>query len=110
MIKDFIAITTNKGLTFIKNSVIIYCLSAGSYTYIYLEDGRKLMVSKNLKEVSAMLDYHHFVRIHNSHLINLYHTCGFINNGKNCVQMSNGEELAVARNRKKDFLELFVKL
>ncbi len=105
-----IAITTNTGLTFVRRSEIIYCLSDGSYTHIYLEGGQKLTVSKNLKEVTATLNDDQFVRIHNSHLINLNHTCNFINNSHNCVVMSNGEELAVARNRKKEFLELFTKL
>ena len=105
-----IAITTNTGLNFILRSEIMYCLSDGSYTHIYLEGGRKLTVSKNLKEVTAILQDDEFVRIHNSHLINLNHTCNFINNGYNYVIMSNGEELAVARNRKKDFLDLFTKL
>ncbi len=105
-----IAITTTTGLNFILRSEIMYCLSEGSYTHLYLEGGRKLTVSKNLKEVTAILEDDEFVRIHNSHLINLNHTSSFINNRHNCVEMSNGEELAVARNRKKAFLELFTKL
>ncbi|MEM6319534.1 MAG: LytTR family DNA-binding domain-containing protein [Bacteroidota bacterium] len=110
MQKEFIAVTTNTGLTFIKRSAIMYCLSDGAYTNIYLEGGGKLTVSKNLKEVKNTLDDHRFVRIHHSHLINLDHTRHFINNGYNCVRMSNGEELAVSRNRKKEFLEGFVRL
>lgn len=110
MSRNHIAITTNTGLTFIQRAEIMYCLSDGSYAHIYLEGGRKLTVSKNLKEVTATLNDERFVRIHNSHLINLDHIHSFINNNYNCVKMSNGEELAVARNRKKEFLELFTKL
>lgn len=110
MSRNHIAITTNTGLSFITLTEIMYCLSDGSYTHIYLEGGRKLTVSKNLKEVTATLNNETFVRIHNSHLINLDHVRSFINNNYNCVKMSNGEELAVARNRKKEFLELFTKL
>ena len=110
MSRKTIAITTNTGLTFIDQSEIMYCLSDGSYAHIYLVGGRKLTVSKNLKEVASTLDSERFYRIHNSHLINLDHTHSFINNNYNCVKMSNGEELVVARNRKKAFLELFVKL
>ena len=110
MRKDFIAITTNTGLSFIKRTEIMYCLSDGSYTHIYLVGGRKLTVSKNLKEVETTLSDEDFVRIHNSHLINLEHTCSYLNNNYNCVKMSNGEELAVERNRKKGFLEMFTKL
>lgn len=110
MKKEYLAITTNTGLNFIRRSEIMYCLSDGSYTNIHLEGGRKLTVSKNLKEVESTLTDSQFVRIHNSHLINLAHAIGYINNGHNCVQMNNGEELAVARNRKKDFLALFDRL
>lgn len=110
MRKDYLAITTNTGLIFLKRTDIMYCLSDGSYCHIYLVGGRKLTVSKNLKEVEATLADACFFRIHHSHLINLDHVRSFINNNHNCVKMSNGEELAVARNRKKGFLELFTKL
>ncbi len=110
MKKEYLAITTNTGLNFINRSEIMYCLSDGSYTHVYLEEGCKFTVSKNLKEVENTLSDPQFVRIHNSHLINLSHAVGYINNGHNCVQMSNGEELAVARNRKKEFLNLFDRL
>lgn len=110
MNKKNLAISTQNGLVFIKRTDLLYCLSEGAYSHLYLQDGRKLIVSKNLKEVENILADPQFVRIHNSHLINLSHTTNFTNNGVNCVTMSNGEELAVARNRKKGFLELFAKL
>ena len=110
MKKNYIAITTTTGLTIVKRSEIMYCLSDGAYAHIHLVGGRKMLVSKNLKEVTDSLNDDHFIRIHHSHLINLEHTTKFINNGINCVIMSNGEELAVARNRKKEFLDLFTKL
>lgn len=110
MRKENIAITTTLGLTFIDRSEILYCLSDGSYTHIYLEGGRKITVSKNLKEVASTLADNRFFRIHHSHLINLDHAVSYINNGYNCVKMRNGEELAVARNRKKDFFERFVRI
>ncbi|MEM1121769.1 MAG: LytTR family DNA-binding domain-containing protein [Bacteroidota bacterium] len=110
MKKQFIAITSTTGLTFINRSDVMYCLSDGSYTHIYLADGRKLTVSKNLKDVTASLNDDHFFRIHHSHLINIDCAHSFINGTQNCVRMYNGEELPVARNRKKAFLELFTRL
>lgn len=105
-----IAITSRTGLTFIRRTEIMYCLSDGSYAHLHLAGGRKLTVSKNLKEVEVLLGDDAFFRIHNSHLVNIDYVRSFINSSHNCVKMSNGEELAVARNRKKDFLELFVRL
>lgn len=110
MEKKYLAITSNTGLNFIKRDEIMYCLSDGAYTQIHLESGRKITISKNLKEVENTLSDPQFVRIHNSHVINLNYAVGYINNGHNCVQLSNGEELAVARNRKKDLIDSFTKL
>ncbi|MEM1121009.1 MAG: LytTR family DNA-binding domain-containing protein [Bacteroidota bacterium] len=110
MKREHLAITTTTGLIFIKRSAVLYCCSDGAYTNIYVQGGRKLTVSKNLKEVEAALATDLFIRIHNSHLINLDHAVGYINNNYNCVKMSNGEELAVSRNRKKELMECFVKI
>ena len=108
--KEHLAITTTTGLTFVKRSELLYCCSDGAYTNIYLIGGRKLTVSKNLKEVEATLSDELFIRVHNSHLINLDHAIGYINNSYNCIKMSNGEELAVSRNRKKELMGCFVKI
>lgn len=110
MRKEHLAITTTTGLTFVKRKEVLYCCSDGAYTKIYLAGGRKLTVSKNLKEVETSLNDEEFIRIHNSHLINLNHAVGYINNSYNCVKMSNGEELAVSRNKKKDLMECFTKI
>ncbi len=105
-----VALTTSTGLVFVKRTDILYCLSEGAYTHIYLEGGRKITVSKNLKEVEKSLKEYFFVRIHHSHLINLKHIIRFVNDNHSCVFMSNGEELCVSRNRKKEFLDRFVKI
>lgn len=110
MPKPHIAITARTGLIFVKRADVLYCCSEGAYTNIYLEGGRKLTVSKNLKEVEATLQDEQFVRIHASHLVNLDHTVGYINNNHNCVKMSNGEELNVARSRKQELMDCFVRI
>jgi len=110
MPKSHLAITARTGLLFIKRAEILYCCSEGAYTHIYLEGGRKLTVSKNLKEVEATLQDEQFVRIHASHLVNLDHAVGYINNSYNCVKMSNGEELSVARSRKQELMDCFVRI
>lgn len=110
MKKELLAITTSTGFILVEKSAILYCLSDGSYAHIHLEDGQKLTVSKNLKEVEALLADDCFFRIHHSHLVNLNHVISYLNISHNCVQMRNGEELGVARNRKKAFLELFTRI
>jgi len=64
MRKEHLAITTTTGLTFVKRTEVLYCCSDGAYTNIYLIGGRKLTVSKNLKEVEATLSDELFIRVH----------------------------------------------
>lgn len=110
MKKNHLAITASTGITFVKRTDVLYCCSEGAYTTIYLDGGKKLTVSKNLKEVQAKLEDALFIRIHASHLINLDHTVGYLNNNYNCVKMSNGEELNVARSRKQELMDCFTRI
>ncbi len=97
-------------MTFIKRADVLYCSSEGAYTSIFLDNGNKLTVSKNLKEVQSALQDEQFVRIHASHLINLAHTIGYFNHNDNCVKMRNGKKLSVARSRKQALMDCFVRL
>ncbi len=105
-----VALTTSTGLVFVKKTDILYCLAENSYTNVYLKGGRKVTVSKHLKKVEQALPSGTFVRIHDSHLINLQHLVRYVNDNHSCVLMSNGEELGVSRNKRKEFLQRFVKI
>jgi two-component system LytT family response regulator len=105
-----VALSTSTGLIFVKKTDILYCLAENSYTNVYLKGGRKVTISKHLKRVSEALPNNIFVRIHDSNLINLQHIVRFVNDNHSCVLMSNGEELSVSRNKKRDFLQRFVKI
>lgn len=52
-------------------SDIIRFESDGSYTTVYLNDGKKIMVSRLLKEFDEMLTPSGFARPHQSHLVNI---------------------------------------
>lgn len=110
MKKRHLAITTTTALIFVNKDEVLYCCGDGSYTNIYLEGGRKVTVSKHLKEIETALNDDAFVRVHNSHLININNAAAYVNSNYNCVKMKNGEELSVSRNRKKDLMERFIKI
>jgi two-component system, LytTR family, response regulator len=50
---------------------IIRCEAEGGYTTFFLKGGKKIIISKNLKEYEEILKYESFIRTHNSHLVNL---------------------------------------
>lgn len=50
---------------------IVRFQAVGSYTEVYLKDGRKIVVSRLLKEFDELLSANGFLRVHQSHLINV---------------------------------------
>lgn len=106
--KDFsqkkIGIPTSEGLLFIKVINIIRCEADGSYTQIYLMDGHKITVSRILKEYEELLKDYNFVRVHQSHLINLEHIKKYISAKGGQVVMINDSIVGVSRNYKERFL------
>ena len=66
-----IILKTSEDIFILKIEDIVRCESDGGYTTFYSDDGKKIMVSKNLKEYESLLKEHHFIRTHNSHLVNL---------------------------------------
>ncbi len=55
----------------VQTSDIIRMESEGSYTTIFLNDGKKVIVSKLIKDFEEMLSENGFIRVHQSHLINV---------------------------------------
>lgn len=82
---------------------IVRCQSDNNYTIFYLEDGRKLMVSRTLKEYERLFDDQHFFRVHQSHLINLDFFSRYEKRDGGIVFMKEGSKIPVA-SRKKDAL------
>jgi len=102
--KKRITINTDGKLLFLDIDNIIYVESDGNYSTIYLQNQKKIVVTKKLKEVDAILPEHHFFRIHNSYIINLGKIKAFIKN-EGYVVMNSNHKIPVARKRKSDFLE-----
>lgn len=50
---------------------IIYCNSEGSYTNFHINNGKKIMVSKSIKEYEKQLPEDLFIRCHQSYLVNI---------------------------------------
>ncbi|WP_299121881.1 LytTR family DNA-binding domain-containing protein [uncultured Winogradskyella sp.] len=102
--KKRITINTDGKLLFLDVDDIIYIESDGNYSTLFLQDQKKIVITKKLKEVDAILPEHYFFRIHNSYIINLNKIKAFIKN-EGYVIMDSNHKIPVARQRKSDFLE-----
>ncbi|HKL02410.1 MAG TPA: LytTR family DNA-binding domain-containing protein [Cryomorphaceae bacterium] len=100
-----IALPSAQGLDFIKCEEIIYCQSESNYTRISLTGGRKILVSKTLKEIGNMLPDSNFLRTHNSYIVNTDRIEKFIKANGGMLQMENKDEVKISRNRKSEILD-----
>ena len=100
-----LALPATDGLVFVNVDQIIYCEATGNYTNIHMDDGRKFVVSRTLKDYEELLEDQDFFRIHNSFLINLNSLKKYIRGEGGQVVMNNNQTLDVSKAKKKSFLE-----
>ncbi len=84
---------------------IVRCEAEGSYTYFYISNGKKFMVSASLKHYEDLLPESDFIRVHHHHLINMNHVTRFLKQDGGYAIMSDGAQIEVSRRKKDSFLE-----
>jgi two-component system LytT family response regulator len=95
-----IALPTMQGLEFVPVDSIISCSSSNNYTEFFLKDKKKLLVSRTLKEAEDMLADHSFLRVHNSHIVNLNAITRYVKGEGGYLVMADGSTVDVSRSRK----------
>jgi two-component system LytT family response regulator len=104
-----IALTTGDGMIFVPTQDIIYCQAESNYTSVVLAGGKKIVVSKVLKDIDESLSGPDFFRVHNSYLINLNQISKFVRGDGGYVIMADGATVSISRSRRQEFMELFEK-
>ncbi|MEM9545703.1 MAG: LytTR family DNA-binding domain-containing protein [Bacteroidota bacterium] len=102
---DNIVIPTNEGLEFLEAKGIVRCESSGNYTWIYMDNNDKHLVSKTLKEIEGMLDSRRFYRVHHSHLVNISFIKKYLKGKDGTLVLKNGELVPVSRTKKSNLLD-----
>lgn len=102
---DKIAIAMRDGFDIINCSDIVHLEASESYTTFYLQNGKRLISSKNIKVYEEKLDPNIFFRTHKSHIINVQnHLTGFNRVDGNSAVLSNGKLVPISRRKLQDFL------
>jgi len=100
-----IGIGMSDKIVFVNIPDILYCEATGSYTNVYLNNGKKMVASKLLGEFESQLSNHKFYRIHHSYLINLNRIKEFQRHDGGYVIMENNKQLEVSQRKRRDFLD-----
>ncbi|GAA4275785.1 LytR/AlgR family response regulator transcription factor [Aquimarina mytili] len=89
---------------------IIRCESDSNNTIFYLQDGQKIFVTKTLKYFADMLKHYQFLRVHQSHLVNLQCISAFIKTDGGYLMLKNGENIPVSVRKKNEVMEILDQL
>ncbi|MDX1479505.1 MAG: LytTR family DNA-binding domain-containing protein [Saprospiraceae bacterium] len=66
-----LACPTSEGIYLVQVDQIIHCVADGNYVRIGYGEGKELLLSKTLGSIAVKLPASQFVRVHQSHLVNL---------------------------------------
>ena len=89
---------------------IIRCESNVNYTEFFFKDGKKLLVTKTLKEFEDLLTDHGFFRVHQSHLVNTKFIREFIKADGGSIMMANGQTVPVSTRKRAQVIDMLEKL
>lgn len=103
-VRNRLVLRSQDYLQIIEISQIVYCNSNAGYTTFHLNDGRKLTVSKILKDYEDILTEPAFLRPHQSYLINSNYIDGYSKEG---IHLKGGEQIPVSNRRKDVIMEFF---
>jgi two-component system, LytTR family, response regulator len=84
---------------------IMYCQASGSYSEVFLQDTRKITISKNLRWLELQLQEQKFCRPHKSFLVNIRHIKKIYALEKT-LHLTNGKSIPLSRRKKKEFILL----
>ena len=81
-------------------SNIIRCEADNSYTFFYLANGERILVSRSIKEYADLLKPLGFLRTHQSHLVNTAFVKSWVKEDGGILLLNNGEKIPVSKPNK----------
>ncbi len=102
-----IALPTLNGFELVPVESIVRCEADNNYARVWIKNVKPLLVSRTLKEMEELLAGHSFLRVHQSHVVNLNEIVRYVRGEGGYVVMSDGTSVNVSRTRKDDLLRQF---
>jgi two-component system LytT family response regulator len=99
-----IALSTSEAVQLVDYDQILSLEASGNYTQFCLLDGSKILMSRTLKDFEKQLD-ERFLRVHQSHLINVHHVKAYIKTEGGYIEMCDGRRVPVSVRKKAEVVE-----
>lgn len=103
---DKIILKNNDGNHVVDVTQILYLKASNSYTEFYFNDGKRIVVSKSIKEYNALLNNPYFYKTHRSYIINTKFMSSYQKSDL-IITLNNSVKISLSREKKKEFEDLF---
>ncbi|CAM1346548.1 LytR/AlgR family response regulator transcription factor [Tenacibaculum crassostreae] len=105
-----ISLNTSDKIMVVNLDDIVRCQSDNNYTEFFMNDGQKILVGKTLKHFTDMLKEFDFLRVHQSHLINIQFVKEFIKSDGGYLVLKNKTTIPVSVRKKNDVIAALEKM
>lgn len=103
---DKISLHTLDKIIIVNLDDIVRCEADNNNTIFYLKDSPKVFVTKTLKYFADMLSGYEFLRVHQSHLVNIQFISAFIKTDGGYLLLKNKETVPVSVRKKVQVIEI----
>lgn len=100
-----IALSTLEGIHMVDVNSIVRLQADNNYTTVYFQSEEPLIISKTLKEVEQKLDARKFIRVHQSHTIDISKIKMYRRGRGGNVILTNGDMVPISKVRKAILME-----
>jgi len=101
-----LALNTLDKLHIVNISDIVRCESDVNYTQFFFSNGNKLLVTKTLKDFEDLLSEHQFIRVHQSHLVNVNYIKEFVKGDGGYLVMTDKTSVPVSTRKRNTVVEM----
>ncbi|MES2061228.1 MAG: LytTR family DNA-binding domain-containing protein [Bacteroidota bacterium] len=103
--RNRLALPTAEGVYLVDKANIVRVEAMSNYSTFYLNDHKKIVVSKTLKEYENILTDAFFLRINRSVIVNLDYIVKYRKGDGGTLEMSDGTEVEVSASRKEALVD-----
>lgn len=100
-----IALPSFDGFEFVETQSISHVVADGNYCMVHFLAKKSILVSRSMKELEQTLPTATFLRIHQSHIVNLSKLKKYYRGDGGYVLLEDDTRLAVSRGRKQDLID-----
>jgi two-component system LytT family response regulator len=105
-----LALHTQDKIHIVNINEILRCESSVNYTEFHFSGGKKLLVTKTLKDFEDLLSDQGFYRVHQSHLVNTKYIKEFVKTEGGYLLMNDGFNVPVSVRKKAEVIKMLEEL